>query len=192
MCDPSSRWRSQPGSSRASTEGRWLVVAFTSSLSWVKLSVARPRGGVLLHRPSPRISHPFSLASLLASTGGRVLGATRLSGSRLGRRGSTAALVRSASRDAERGSDGGYPAAPARGLDNERMPTLLLWVMEDQSHGVPHLHFVLGHTTALEKGVRTYVLPRAEVGGVCARARPHDDLRDGRTRTRELRGGAAA
>jgi hypothetical protein len=31
------------------------------------------------------------------------------------------------------------------------MPTLLLWVMEDQSRGVPHLHFVLGHTTALEK-----------------------------------------
>jgi hypothetical protein len=37
------------------------------------------------------------------------------------------------------------------GWDNERMPTLLLWVMEDQSRGVPHLHFVLGHTTALEK-----------------------------------------
>ena len=30
-------------------------------------------------------------------------------------------------------------------------PTLLVWVMEDQSRGVPHLHFVLGHTTALEK-----------------------------------------
>lgn len=37
------------------------------------------------------------------------------------------------------------------GWDNERMPTLLLWVMEDQSRGVPHLHFVLGHTTKLEK-----------------------------------------
>jgi hypothetical protein len=37
------------------------------------------------------------------------------------------------------------------GWDDERMPTLLLWVMEDQSRGVPHLHFVLGHTTALEK-----------------------------------------
>jgi hypothetical protein len=37
------------------------------------------------------------------------------------------------------------------GWDNERMPTLLLWVMEDQSRGVPHLHFVLGHTTSLEK-----------------------------------------
>lgn len=37
------------------------------------------------------------------------------------------------------------------GWDHERMPTLLLWVMEDQSRGVPHLHFVLGHTTALEK-----------------------------------------
>ena len=37
------------------------------------------------------------------------------------------------------------------GWDNGRMPTLLLWVMEDQSRGVPHLHFVLGHTTALEK-----------------------------------------
>lgn len=37
------------------------------------------------------------------------------------------------------------------GWTNERMPTLLLWVMEDQSRGVPHLHFVLGHTTALEK-----------------------------------------
>ena len=34
---------------------------------------------------------------------------------------------------------------------DERMPTLLLWVMEDQSRGVPHLHFVLGHTTTLEK-----------------------------------------
>ena len=31
------------------------------------------------------------------------------------------------------------------------MPSLLLWVLEDQSRGVPHLHFVLGHTTALEK-----------------------------------------
>ena len=30
-------------------------------------------------------------------------------------------------------------------------PSLLLWVLEDQSRGVPHLHFVLGHTTALEK-----------------------------------------
>jgi hypothetical protein len=28
---------------------------------------------------------------------------------------------------------------------------LLVWVLEDQSRGVPHLHFVLGHTTALEK-----------------------------------------
>ena len=37
------------------------------------------------------------------------------------------------------------------------MPTLLLWVMEDQSRGVPHLHFVLGHTTALEKAfARTF------------------------------------
>jgi hypothetical protein len=43
------------------------------------------------------------------------------------------------------------------GWDNERMPTLLLWVMEDQSRGVPHLHFVLGHTTALEKAfARTF------------------------------------
>jgi len=33
----------------------------------------------------------------------------------------------------------------------ERWPTLLVWVLEDQSRGVPHLHFVLGHTTALEK-----------------------------------------
>ena len=31
------------------------------------------------------------------------------------------------------------------------MPSLLLWVLEDQSRGVPHLHFVLGHTTKLEK-----------------------------------------
>lgn len=31
------------------------------------------------------------------------------------------------------------------------MPSLLLWVMEDQSRGVPHLHFVLGHTSKLEK-----------------------------------------
>jgi hypothetical protein len=31
------------------------------------------------------------------------------------------------------------------------MPSLLLWVMEDQSRGVPHLHFVFGHTTKLEK-----------------------------------------
>ncbi len=30
-------------------------------------------------------------------------------------------------------------------------PSLLLWVLEDQSRGVPHLHFALGHTTALEK-----------------------------------------
>ena len=30
-------------------------------------------------------------------------------------------------------------------------PSLLVWVPEDQSRGVPHLHFVLGHTTALEK-----------------------------------------
>jgi hypothetical protein len=30
-------------------------------------------------------------------------------------------------------------------------PSLLVWVLEDQSRGVPHLHFVLGHTTALEK-----------------------------------------
>jgi len=29
--------------------------------------------------------------------------------------------------------------------DNERMSSLLLWVMEDSSRGVPHLHFVLGH-----------------------------------------------
>ncbi len=29
------------------------------------------------------------------------------------------------------------------------------------------------------EGVRSCVLPRAEVGGVCARARPHVDLRDG-------------
>jgi len=43
------------------------------------------------------------------------------------------------------------------GWDNERMPALLLWVMEDQSRGVPHLHFVLGHTTALEKAfARTF------------------------------------
>ena len=33
----------------------------------------------------------------------------------------------------------------------ERWPTLLVWVLEDQSRGVPHLHFVLGHTTRLEK-----------------------------------------
>jgi len=37
------------------------------------------------------------------------------------------------------------------GWKDERIPTLLLWVLEDQSRGVPHLHFVLGHTTALEK-----------------------------------------
>jgi hypothetical protein len=43
------------------------------------------------------------------------------------------------------------------GWDDERMPALLLWVMEDQSRGVPHLHFVLGHTTALEKAfARTF------------------------------------
>jgi hypothetical protein len=33
----------------------------------------------------------------------------------------------------------------------ERWPGLLVWVLEDQSRGVPHLHFVLGHTTKLEK-----------------------------------------
>ena len=37
------------------------------------------------------------------------------------------------------------------GWTEERWPTLLVWVLEDQSRGVPHLHFVLGHTTALEK-----------------------------------------
>jgi hypothetical protein len=37
------------------------------------------------------------------------------------------------------------------GWAEERWPTLLVWVLEDQSRGVPHLHFVLGHTTALEK-----------------------------------------
>lgn len=37
------------------------------------------------------------------------------------------------------------------GWDDAAMPSLLLWVLEDQSRGVPHLHFVLGHTTALEK-----------------------------------------
>jgi hypothetical protein len=43
------------------------------------------------------------------------------------------------------------------GWSDERMPTLLMWVLEDQSRGVPHLHFVLGHTTALEKAfARTF------------------------------------
>ena len=37
------------------------------------------------------------------------------------------------------------------GWAESRWPTLLVWVLEDQSRGVPHLHFVLGHTTALEK-----------------------------------------
>lgn len=37
------------------------------------------------------------------------------------------------------------------GWTEERWPGLLVWVLEDQSRGVPHLHFVLGHTTALEK-----------------------------------------
>ena len=37
------------------------------------------------------------------------------------------------------------------GWTDARMPSLLIWVLEDQSRGVPHLHFVLGHTTALEK-----------------------------------------
>ncbi len=37
------------------------------------------------------------------------------------------------------------------GWTEARWPTLLIWVLEDQSRGVPHLHFVLGHTTALEK-----------------------------------------
>ena len=32
------------------------------------------------------------------------------------------------------------------------MASLLVWVLEDQSRGAgPHLHFVLGRTTALEK-----------------------------------------
>ena len=38
-----------------------------------------------------------------------------------------------------------------RGWAEEGRPSLLLWVLEYQSRGVPHLHFVLGHTTALEK-----------------------------------------
>lgn len=43
------------------------------------------------------------------------------------------------------------------GWADEKMPSLLLWVLEDQSRGVPHLHFVLGHTTALEKAyARTF------------------------------------
>ena len=43
------------------------------------------------------------------------------------------------------------------GWTEGRMPNLLLWVLEDQSRGVPHLHFVLGHTTALEKAfARTF------------------------------------
>jgi hypothetical protein len=43
------------------------------------------------------------------------------------------------------------------GWTEEKMPSLLLWVLEDQSRGVPHLHFVLGHTTALEKAfARTF------------------------------------
>ena len=33
----------------------------------------------------------------------------------------------------------------------ERWPGLLVWVLEDQSRGVPHLHYVVGHTTKLEK-----------------------------------------
>jgi hypothetical protein len=37
------------------------------------------------------------------------------------------------------------------GWAEERWPSLLVWVLEDQSRGVPHLHFVLGHTTSLEK-----------------------------------------
>lgn len=37
------------------------------------------------------------------------------------------------------------------GWAEERWPSLLVWVLEDQSRGVPHLHFVLGLTTALEK-----------------------------------------
>jgi hypothetical protein len=37
------------------------------------------------------------------------------------------------------------------GWSVDRWPTLLLWVLEDQSRGVPHLHFVLGHTTSIEK-----------------------------------------
>ncbi|MFN8225065.1 MAG: hypothetical protein U0R50_17670 [Gaiellales bacterium] len=37
------------------------------------------------------------------------------------------------------------------GWEVEQPPTILLWVLEDQSRGVPHLHFVLGHTTGLEK-----------------------------------------
>lgn len=37
------------------------------------------------------------------------------------------------------------------GWAEDGWPSLLLWVLEDQSRGVPHLHFVLGHTTALEK-----------------------------------------
>lgn len=45
------------------------------------------------------------------------------------------------------------------GWNDERMPTLLLWVLEDQSRGVPHLHFVLGHTTKLEKAFARAFFP---------------------------------
>ena len=38
-----------------------------------------------------------------------------------------------------------------QGYGVERWPGLLVWVLEDQSRGVPHLHFVVGHTTKLEK-----------------------------------------
>jgi hypothetical protein len=37
------------------------------------------------------------------------------------------------------------------GYQAERWPNLLVWVVEDQQRGLPHLHFVLGHTAALEK-----------------------------------------
>jgi hypothetical protein len=62
---------------------------------------------------------------VFASTSSRVLGPSRLSRSRLGRRGSAAALVCAPSRYAERGTDGGDPAVRREGWDNERMATLL-------------------------------------------------------------------
>ena len=67
------------------------------------------------------------------------------------RGGATSAVVGASSRDAEPGSDVRDPATTSRGVGGGAWPSLLIWVLEDQSRGVPHLHFVLGHTTALEK-----------------------------------------
>ena len=65
-------------------------------------------------------------------------------------------------------------------------------VLEDQSRGVLHLHFVLGHTTALEKAFARAFFRELEVGCVRARARAHVNVRAGCHGAGEVRGWPAA